>query len=305
MQQGIDRLLEKRWGVFNHFLYNPPGSSMDFGPDTVDWNERVNQLDVELIARQLHEMGAGYYFITVMQGRKYMLAPNATYDRIAGTRPGEACAKRDVISDLYTALSEYDIDLYLYFTGDGPYKDEEIGIRFGFINPRQNISVEFVEKWASVLEEYSVRYGNKVKGWWIDGCYDFFGYDQDKLALYAKAIKNGNPNAIAAFNNGVKDTLEKWYVQEEYVCGEFNDFVYLPKERFIQGAQAHILAPLGKLRTGEIYSAWGQKGTRHDHTYMKNYVTAANQRGCPVTIDIYIGENGAFDSVQTAVLTGI
>jgi hypothetical protein len=29
----------------------------------------------------------------------------------------------------------------------------------------------FVQKWASVLEEYTVRYGDKVSGWWIDGCY--------------------------------------------------------------------------------------------------------------------------------------
>ncbi len=26
-------------------------------------------------------------------------------------------------------------------------------------------------KYASVLEEYAMRYGENVKGWWIDGCY--------------------------------------------------------------------------------------------------------------------------------------
>ena len=74
--------------------------------------------------RNLHEMGAGYYVITTMQGRKFMIAPNKTFDRIAGTKTGEACAARDLVQDLYQALSRYGIDLYLYFTGDGPYKDE-------------------------------------------------------------------------------------------------------------------------------------------------------------------------------------
>ena len=126
MEQLSDRILSRRWGVFNHFLYGNPGSEMPTGKDLSDWNAQVENFDVERVAHDLHEIGAGWYFITVMQGRKYMLAPNATFDRIAGTKPGEACAKRDLISDLYDALKKYDIDLYLYYTGDGPYKDVEI-----------------------------------------------------------------------------------------------------------------------------------------------------------------------------------
>ncbi len=45
-------------------------------------------------------MNAGYYFITLMQGSKHMLAPNKTYDSIAGTKPGEACAVRDLPMEL-------------------------------------------------------------------------------------------------------------------------------------------------------------------------------------------------------------
>ena len=55
---------------------------------------------------------------------------------------------------------------------------------------------EFIEKWASVLEEYAVRYGDKVKGWWIDGCYDYFGYTvfylddevEDSIGYCAQAV---------------------------------------------------------------------------------------------------------------------
>jgi len=184
----------RRWGVFNHFLCgNPdgPGALQD-GPDLTDWNKRVELFDVERIAKDLHDIGAGYYFITLMQGRKYMCAPNATFDEIAGTKPGEACARRDLILDLSEALAKYDIDLFLYYTGDGPYRDAECGEKFGFLDPRKNVSMDFVQKWAAVLEEYAVRYGNRVKGWWIDGCYDFFDYDQEKLTPYYDAVKKGN-----------------------------------------------------------------------------------------------------------------
>ena len=58
-------------------------------------------------------------------------------------------------------------------------------------HPKDPVSVEFVTKWASVVEEYSKRYGDKIKLWWVDGCYDFNGYDEEKLAILAKGVKEG------------------------------------------------------------------------------------------------------------------
>lgn len=135
MTHAADRLLEKRFGIFNHFLYGDPGEGGETDLVDYDWDARVAALDVDYIARQLHQMGAGYYCITLLQGKKYTIAPNATFDRIAGTRPGEACARRDLVADLYEALRPYDIDLLLYYTGDGPYQDPVLGPRFGFVPP--------------------------------------------------------------------------------------------------------------------------------------------------------------------------
>ena len=140
-----------------------------------------------------------------------MIAPNATYDAIADTKPGEACSERDLILDLYEALKKYDIDLCLYYTGDGPYKDVEIGRKFGFAEPRGTVTMDFVQKWSSVLEEYAVRYGDKIKAWWLDGMYaDYFGYTQELMEPYYQAIKMGNPNALVAFNNGVYPEISRY-----------------------------------------------------------------------------------------------
>ena len=305
MKDNTDRFFNSRWGVFNHFLYGDPGADLNFGPDLVDWNERVNNFDTEKLALTLHNMGASYYFITIMQGRKYMIAPNSAFDKICGTKPGEACAKRDLVLDLYKSLSKYDIDLYLYFTADGPYKDKELGEKFGFVEPRKNVTMDFSKKWASVLEEYAVRYGDKVCGWWIDGSYDIFGYNDELLSPYYNAIKKGNKKAIAAFNNGVKSELHKWYKDEEYTAGEFNDFYYIPNTRFIDNAQAHILAPLGISPDGNEFNGWHQKGAKHDKKYMKNYINAVNNAGGVVTVDIYVYPDGSFDKEQVDVLTGI
>ena len=304
----IDRFYNRKWGVFNHYLYalqNNPKNKHIYGKET-SWDEMINEFDTETLAKTLHEMGAGYYCITIMQGRKYMIAPNATFDRIAGTLPGEACSTRDLIEDLYTSLSKYDIDLFLYFTGDGPYINHPEGDRFGFVEPRSDgVTMEFVERWASVLEEYAVRYGDKVKGWWIDGVFDSLKYTQELMEPYYKACKKGNPDALVSFNNGGwwNDYIEKWYKDEEFTAGERNDFDIVPTQRFYDGAQAHVLAPIGlsqlDIDSPKRYTqSWGAFGLKHTKEYLADYLKRANEAGAVVTFDIGVHRDGKFDPVQ-------
>ncbi len=299
------RMQSRRWGVFNHFLYGEPGSAMPGGPDLSDWNARVDLFDADRVAKDLHDIGAGYYFITLMQGRKYMCAPNAAFDAIAGTKPGEACAKRDLILDLSDALAKYDIDLYLYYTGDGPYKDVEIGEKFGFLEPRKNVSMSFAEKWAAVLEEYAVRYGDRVKGWWIDGCYDFFGYNQELLTPYYNAVKKGNPSALVSMNNGVKDDLYRWYEKEDFTSGEFNDFTCIPGNTDVSPSVPHILAPLGISSNGSPWGAWAKPGCKRDGKYMKEYIRQVNEADGVVSVDIQIRYDSTYDPAQLACLAEV
>ncbi|MBQ8893340.1 MAG: alpha-L-fucosidase [Clostridia bacterium] len=308
-----DRFYHQKWGVFNHFLatiQNNPLLPNSYGKKT-DWDTLVNEFDTELVAETLHRMGAGYYVITVMQGSQYMLAPNATFDRIAGTKPGEACSNRDLILDLYQSLSKYGIDLFLYFTGDGPYLDHPAGDRFGFVEPRKaGVPRPFVEKWASVLEEYALRYGTKIKGWWIDGCYkSSFKYTDELLELYYKACKKGNPDALVALNNGVHaDGIAAGYAYEDFLCGERNDFDFIPAGRFYGNAQAHILAPLGTVENNttippQFRNGWGCFGLRRRKEYLADYLQKVHQAGGVLTFDIGVYRDGRFDPEQVETLT--
>ncbi len=301
-----DRLYNHKWGVFNHFLYviqNNPDLKNSRGEKTT-WDELVNEFDVKRLGKALHEMGAKYYIITVMQGTKYMIAPNNTFDKIADTKPGDACSSRDLILDISNELQKYDIDLFLYFTGDGPYKNEEIGSKFGFIEPRENgVTKDFVEKWASVLEEYSMRYGKRISGWWIDGCYkNWFKYTDELLEIYYRACKKGNPNTLVAFNNGVDEEITINFPREDYLCGEQNDFTKLPKQRFYGPAQAHILAPLGTDDSG-IGASWGSFGLKHEKEFLAKYVTDVHEKGGVVTFDIGVYRDGSFCKEHIDALT--
>ena len=310
-----DRFYNHKMGVFNHFLsvlQNNPICPHSYGRQT-DWDTLVHEFDVDRVARTLHEIGAGYYVLTVMQGTRYMIAPNVTFDRIAGTKPGEACATRDLIWDMIHALEPYGIDLFLYFTGDGPYKDHPEGDRFGFVEPREvGVTRPFVERWADVLREYSTRYGAHVKGWWIDGCYrEYFRYTDDLLALYYNACKEGNPHALVALNNGVTHTEFSADVPfEDFICGECTDFDKIPSSRFFGGAQAHVLAPLGTLADwmpkdlvdDMIGPGWGQFGASRSREYLADYVDRVHRAGGVVTFDIGVYRDGAFDPRQVEIL---
>ena len=305
-----DRLLQSKWGVFNHYLsgiQNDPRHPNNQGAGATSWDECVRALDAEKLARGLHDCGAHYYFITLMQGNETMIAPNRTFDEIAGTKPGEACSSRDLVLDIYNALKPYDIDLYLYYTGDGPYKNNTVGSRFGFTEPRDaGVTMPFVEKWSAVLEEYAVRYGDKVRGWWIDGCYrNDFRYNDTLMKPYYDAVKKGNPDAIVAFNDGVKPYYQKNYVNEDFVSGEFSDFFVIPRERFIEGAQAFLLAPLGIADNGVEWDAWGHPGVKRDSRYLRNFISCCNASGGVVTVDIALNRDGSFDPAQAETLAGI
>lgn len=310
-----DRMMNNKWGIFNHYLYGSEKGVTTLDEMAEEWNEYVNSFDTKRLAETLHEIGCGYYCITVMQGTRFLLAPNETYTKITGIEPGMACPRRDLIRDIGEALKEYDIDLFLYYTGDGPHFDTVAGPAMGlyedyFAGIHGKVTPEFVRNWGAVLEEYAVRYGDLVKGWWVDGCYESLGYNNELLSIYYKAITKGNPDALTAFNSGTasfvskdgSDTPIKWYENEGFTCGEDNDFTYIFKERFTNGAQNHLLIPFGDYRDGNICNGWCNTGVRRSKEYVADYIRKNNEAGAVITVDIFVDHQGRFDPEQVEAL---
>lgn len=248
---GKEAFKGKKWGVFYHFL----GLN-----DAEKWNERVAKVDVELWAQQLSELGADFMGIPIMQCYKTMLAPNETYNRISGYKTGEACPERDFIMDLSDALKAKGIDLMLYYTCDGPLRDEQAAKAFDCPNIAEykddkwnicDVSDEFIDKWCEVLREYSLRYGDRVFAWWFDGAFDggptdlfgpssapFYRFDRDeKLARYKAAALAGNSDAVVTFNGGVRKRIMPYSEIEDYTPGEMWRAYDIPDAGEIKGRQ--------------------------------------------------------------------
>lgn len=296
MNPNTDWFQKAGYGVFVHYLdglQNRRDQIHSLGRETT-WDECVREFDTERFARTMAEVEAGYVIFTVMQVTRHMIAPNATYDRITGYQPGEACATRDLIEDLYQSLHRRGIPLMLYYTGDGPRDDPRAAPAFGWGTPATD---EFVDRWTSVAREYSERYGEKVVGWWVDGCYPWFGYNDRNLTLFAQALKAGNPRSIVAFNRGVDPLVMSYTAAEDFTCGEQNSFFDMPTGRWLDGEQWHILSFLGP--------GWAQPGSKYSKQELAEYVAEVVRRGGVVSVDVLLYRDGSLDRSQVEVLKAI
>ena len=309
---------EKKWGVMVDELYgrvNNPSSPTSLGKCT-SWEEALMDFDCEAFAGQLAELGAGWCVLTIMQQRRYMIAPNDTFNRLSGYAPGEACPRYDLIENMYQALSARNISLILYFTAEGVHEETPAGKAFcSRPNGEKYITRGFAEKWASVAREYSLRYGKKIAGWWQDGAWTC---EPEDFQVFAEAFRAGNPDAVLATNGyGCTDEYgvllcepRGGFPYDDYAAGELVHLGALPRLGASAGnpgnCRWHITSFLGKSPEGrDEASGWGKPGSRYTAGWLFDYVDEIHRRGGIITLDICTDREGKIDPEQFRALRAL
>jgi len=290
------------WGVLCHWLGPNPDGRAELTAEA--WNLQVDAFDVEGLANQLETVGAPYFFITIGQNSGHFLAPNETYDKYVGIEPSK-CSRRDLVSDLYEVLHPRGIDLLVYLPSGAPAADpvavERLGWEWGFegewphswgMKRTGKRLAEFQEKWEEVVQEWSTRWGSKVRGWWIDGCYfadEMYRHDDaPNFRSFAAAFKAGNPDTILAFNPGVLTPVVCHTEHEDYTAGEIaNALPQCPGawvERNGHKARYHILSYLGE--------SWCKGKPRFPDELVVGYTKHVTSRGGVITWDVPIEKSG-------------
>ena len=146
------------------------GLSTHYFPSKAEEVEQVTDaFSVEKVAEQASEAGANWFMLTVHHQPWLMMAPNETYDKLLGH--GKYTAKRDLPLDLHKALHAKGIRIMLYVNLRMDDKsgclevDPKIQESMGGWPPNDKL----VDNIATVYREWSLRYGDKVSGWWVDG----------------------------------------------------------------------------------------------------------------------------------------
>ena len=280
-----------KFGVFTHYLAGLQGPIAD----AAAWNKMVDSFDVNALADQVASTGAKYYVITLGQNSGYYCSPNATYDKLVGIAPSK-CSKRDLVADLYEPLKKKGIALMVYLPSGAPDKDEIAMKALDWKNDPKPTDPDprlktFQQKWESVIREWSLRWGDKVKGWWFDGCYFadamYRSPDAPNFESFAAETRAGNPASIVAFNPGVKEPIIVHSTSEDYTAGEIDK----PEKtvcsgRFIDQAQFHMLSYLGKW--------WGdaQNPPRFSTEQAVNITRGLVEKGAVVTWDVPVSATG-------------
>jgi hypothetical protein len=298
VRANTDWFRDARWGVFFHFL-GGAASTTEHGLSLAEWNRRAEDFDVDGLAEQLAEIGAGYLCLTIGQNSGHYCAPNATYRELVGADL-YACSDRDLVSDLADALRPRGIRLLVYLPNGAPAAVPEIcerlGWEWGFVDPwpggwrgprTGKRLAEFQVKWEAVIREWSLRWGEKVSGCWVDGCYfadEMYRHaDAPNFASFAAALKAGNPNSIVAFNPGVLVPVISMTEFEDYTAGEISTALPVgdaahPLSRFVDGAQLHILTYLG--------GTWGAGEPRFPDALVAGYTRYLNGLEGVITWDV-------------------
>jgi hypothetical protein len=299
-----DWMREARLGVMTHFLHDWIIRGLPREQLTPEnWNKLVDGFDVEKCAEQLHSIGAGYYIISIGQNSGYYLSPSSAYDRITGIKPSKL-SRRDLVADLAAALGKRGIRLIVYLPAGAPAGDREAREKLQWQNgPYRNL--EFQLHWEEIIREWSVRWGDKIAGWWYDGCYwpnQMYRTDEEpNFKSFAAASRAGNPKSAVAFNPGVVNRTLSITPHEDYIASEVSDpKLWNARRNFdgrIDGAQLFFLSYLGE--------TWGRGAPRFTDEQAVALTKPVAAAGSAITWDTPTEKNGTFRPEYLAQLKAI
>ena len=313
--------MRAKWGVMCHYLDSPASSHVASPTSPDEWNRRVESFDVAGFARQIQDLGADYLIFTLGQNSGHFCAPNAVYDELVGVAASRL-SRRDLIAEIADALAPA-TKVIAYLPSHAPAKHREavLGLRctppwdagaWGLekfwpdeLDADARLS-EFERHWEAIVRYWGETWGDKICGWWIDGCYFaetmYNHVEAPNFASLAAALRAGYSERIVAFNSGTAHPFARLAAEQDYTAGEFSNRLpfadkWTPLESTTDGMQTHLLGFLGRY--------WGEGEPRFPDELVRGYTRALTARGVALTWDIPISAEGKLSPLFARQLRGL
>jgi hypothetical protein len=294
-----------KYGLIIH--YTPRGGA-DPIPAAADgtWSRTVAGFDVSKFVADVQKTGAAYVMFSIGQNSGFYVAPNSVFTQKTGTLPGQYVSERDLIDTLSGPLKAAGIKLFVYGPADGPTA-APLSILSSFPVPSDQAAPEARATLNAMYETWSQTWGDKVAGWWIDGCYpgvQGYGNATDGEAnadRLLQSLRKGNPNALVTCNPSVQ-IFQGVSLEQDYLAGEENMFHRFPgsvSEQF-RGKDLvwHVASYLG--------SNWGQgPDARFNGDQMAAYIKHVSDRAGVVTVDVGVKADGTIFAPQLAAMAKV
>ena len=299
----VEWMAPAKFGISHHYLAGGTvGNAWYVITDYDDWNGFIDGFDVDAYAEMVKKLGVGYVFFTVTQNRGYLATTSSVYDAHAppcpsstispgcqnqsGVNRADYTPTRDLVHDLAVALKSKNIRLIAYLPTHIP--EHWTGAH---VTPRS-----YPDWWANeFIKGKANDWGSLVSGWWFDGWYSS---DVDSnfqfIRKVERAVKEGNPNAIMAFNPGVASAYTTLDPISHYNAGEQNAILIIPGSGKLTGYGARIVQWHGWTFLQQGSHGWGNiKGNlRFESSVVANRARAISAAGGVSTWDVSINPDG-------------
>lgn len=301
-----------KYGVFLHYL-----ASKNSDGTTEGWNRSVNSFNVNELAKTAHNVGASWVTLTLTQNDGKYCIPMPELEALTGIT--DLGTDRDLVNDLYAALSRYGIKLMLYWIPGAPAGSDATAAAIAAkLGATERTGEEKTGDWAlndatvanmtAIMRAVSERYGDTIAGWWIDGCYDG---ETNFTAAYATqeaaALRAGNPDALVAFNAGTRYGDCRFPV-ESYTAGETCHYLRVKDDPFTNysasgqysanGYQRHFLTFLG--------DNWGKSNCIYaTDTLVQHSADNILAKGAAITFDVGVSNDGTIAPEQVNQLSAL
>lgn len=306
-----DWLAQAGWGICHHFLSDYVNRVAVSGHEQwragESWDDFLATFDAAQYADDVAASGAGFVILTLGQNSGYFLSPNAHYEQFAGVAPGDRCPRdRDLAFEIADALHARGIRFIAYIPANVPNHahlndgDFEITRRLGGLPETDVIDQSSMARWHTVIREWSVRFGERLDGWWVDGVFPRLWpeYQNDSpygWASLASALKAGNPKRIITLNSGIgANVLTGTTEYDDYSPGEMDRIGQVPlsgrwadAEKTVQWFAFTFLGD-----NDPKWAGWGNNGTNYETSNLVNWVTSATGLGGVVALDVRVNRFG-------------
>ncbi|MFC5051804.1 hypothetical protein ACFPK9_14465 [Rubritalea spongiae] len=185
---------------------------------TPDASVNAENFDIDYFMSQIDQLSSvDHVMINIGRGHQasWYSSPCPELSAIMGE---DLFAERDLCGELAAALHARGIKVLVYFSVTGMDRayltKEQMNTWKSYLTTKGLTHREGV---AQIMEYYSLKFGNKVDGWWVDRVNKSFSHD-DHL-LFASALRAGNPNAIIAMHKRVGAPVHQGTIECDYTAG--------------------------------------------------------------------------------------
>ncbi|WP_170126353.1 alpha-L-fucosidase [Arenibacter echinorum] len=280
--------------------------------DTIkNWEDKVNDFDVERFANMVEQTGASYVLWSITWGQQYISAPIKSLDKLIKGRT----TKRDLLGEMADVLDKKGIKLIFYYhygydcyhsvdsdwmEASGGYKADKTELYYNITN---------------ILSEIGKRYKRKLHGWWFDGAQRYYDCHFDgttggilsaPFKKISQAAKSGNSERIIAYNSWILPRLTEY---QDYFAGEgLAQFEELKEGVFQEGLQkglmAHTCFPLEK-RWGHIDKNSKIVSPNYSAEILISQIKYAQEHRYPLSINLEMYEDGSVSPESLELLKTI